>query len=48
MAEVDERLNSLLDHGMSRPARDARDECHAAGIVFDGRVEQTSIRGLST
>jgi hypothetical protein len=26
---------------------DPGDERHAAGIVFDGRVEQTSIRGLS-
>jgi hypothetical protein len=25
---------------------DPGDECHAAGIVFDGSIEQTSIRGL--
>jgi len=33
---------------MRRPTRDPGDERDTAGVVFDGRVEQTSIRGLST
>jgi hypothetical protein len=31
---------------MGRPTGDPSDERHPAGIMFDGRVEQTSIRGL--
>ena len=47
MAEIDERLYALLDYRMRGAAGDPRDERHTAGIVLDGRVEQTSIRGLS-
>ena len=46
VTEVDERLNPLLDHRMGGTTGDPGDECHAAGIVFDGSIEQTSIRGL--
>ena len=45
MAEIDERLNALLDHRMAGAAGDPSDERHPAGVVLDGRVEQTSIRG---
>ena len=47
MAEIDERLDPLLDHRMRRAAGDPGDERDAAGVMFDGRVRQTSIRGLS-
>ncbi len=45
MAEIDERLYALLDHRMDGAAGDPSDERHPAGVVLDGRVEQTSIRG---
>ena len=47
MAEVDERLDSLLDHRMRGTAGDPGDEGDAAGVMFDGRVRQTSMQGLS-
>ena len=47
VTEIDERLNALFDHRMRRPTGDPGDERHSACIVFDGGVEQTSIRGLS-
>jgi hypothetical protein len=45
MAEIDERLYALLDHQMGGATGDPGDEGHPAGVVLDGRVEQTSIRG---
>jgi hypothetical protein len=47
VTEIDERLDALLNHRMRRATGDPPDERHSAGIVFDGGVEQTSIRGLS-
>jgi hypothetical protein len=38
MAEVDERLDPLLDHGVHRAAGDPGDERHATGVMFDGRL----------
>ena len=46
MAEIDERLHGLLDHRVGGSAGDPGHERHPAGVVLDGSVEQTSIRGL--
>ena len=46
VTEVDERLDALLDDRVSGAAGDPSDERHAAGVMFDGSVEQTSIQGL--
>jgi hypothetical protein len=44
--QVDERLNALFDDRVDRASGDPGDERDPAGVMFDGRVEQTSIRGL--
>lgn len=46
MTQVDERLNALFDDRVGRASGDPGDERDPAGVMFDGSVEQTSIRGL--
>jgi len=46
MTEVDERLDALFYDRMGGPAGDPGDERDPAGVMFLGRIEQTSIRGL--
>jgi hypothetical protein len=46
VTQVDERLNALFDDRVGRASGDPGDERDPAGVMFDGRVEQTSIRGL--
>ena len=47
VTEVDERLDALFNDRMGWATGDPGDERHPAGIVLDGSIEQTSIRGLS-
>jgi hypothetical protein len=47
MTEIDERLDPLLDHRMRRATGDPGNERHTASVMFDGRIRQTSIQGLS-
>ncbi len=45
MGEVLEDLQALLDDGMAPGALDVRNEAHATGVVFVGRVIEPLFRG---
>jgi hypothetical protein len=46
VTEVDERLDALCNDRVRRASGDPGDERNPAGVMFEGRIEQTSIRGL--
>jgi hypothetical protein len=46
VTEVDERLDALFNDRMGWASGDPGDERDPTGVMFLGRIEQTSIRGL--
>jgi len=46
VTEVDEGLDALFNDRVGGASGDPGDERDPAGVMFDGRFEQTSIRGL--